>query len=65
MKKTYNPELSQAINQYAHVLAAQSFPSFRVALQERADAMLKEGKSLAETIRTIRTAGGHPKWPSP
>ena len=57
MKKTINPELANAINQQAHILATQSFSTIRVALQEKANALLMEGRSLSDTLRVIRTAG--------
>lgn len=57
MKSRKHPELAQAINRQAHLLAAQSFPSIRMTLEERARAMLKEGYDLEATLRAIRTAG--------
>lgn len=59
MKTKAKPELAQAINRHAHLLAAQSFASIRLALEEQARAMLKAGRSLEETLTAIRTAGQH------
>ena len=59
MKKSFNPELARAINQKAHILAAQSFASIRMTLQEKARALLRQGKSRDETLQAIRTAGMH------
>ena len=57
MKKPSNPQLAQTINRQAHMLAAQSFASIRLTLEEKARAMLKAGKTLDETLTAIRTAG--------
>ena len=57
MKKPSNPQLAQTINRQAHMLAAQSFASIRLTLEEKARAMLKAGKTLDETLNAIRTAG--------
>jgi len=57
MKKQSNPQLAQTINRQAHMLAVQSFASIRMALEEKARAMLKAGKTLEETLSAIRTAG--------
>ena len=65
MKKTFNPELVRAINQQAHILAAQSFAGIRGMLQERALGLLREGKSYEETLRTIRATGRHHETPVP
>ena len=54
MKKSTNPELARTINTQAHSLAAQAFPVIRLALEDKARAMLREGKSLDETLRAIR-----------
>lgn len=54
MKKSSNPELARIINTQAHSLAAQSFPLIRMALEDKARAMLREGKSLDETLQAIR-----------
>ena len=56
MKKTISPELAKAINQQAHHLAAQSFSAIRMALQEKANTLLKDGRSPADILRAIRTA---------
>ena len=63
MKKAFNPELARAINQQAHILAAQSFAGIRGELQEWASVLLKEGKSHKETLRAIREAGLHHETP--
>ena len=65
MKKAFNPELARAINQQAHILAAQSFAGIRLTLQEKTRAMLKDGKSPEETMRAIRGAGVHHQRPEP
>lgn len=57
MKKQANAELASAINRQAHMLAAQSFAAIRMALEEKARALLKAGKSPDETLRAIRSAG--------
>ena len=57
MKRVFKPELAQAINRQAHMLAAQSFAAIRMALEEKARALLKAGTSPDETLRAIRTAG--------
>lgn len=57
MKKQSNPQLAQTINRQAHMLAVQSFASIRMALEDKARAMLKAGKTLDETLNAIRTAG--------
>ena len=57
MKKAFKPELVQAINRQAHMLAAQSFATIRMTLEEKARELLKTGKSPAETLRAIRAAG--------
>ena len=57
MKKAFKPELAQAINQQAHMLAAQSFASIRQTLEEKARALLRAGASPDETLLAIRTAG--------
>ena len=54
MKKSTNPELARTINTQAHSLAGQAFPVIRLALEDKARAMLREGKSLEETLRAIR-----------
>ena len=57
MKNAFKPELARAINQAAHILAAQSFASIRLQLQEKARALLREGKGKDETLRAIRLLG--------
>lgn len=57
MKKAFKPELAQAINKQAHMLAAQSFASIRMALEDKARELLKSGKDPKETLRVIRMAG--------
>ena len=57
MNKAFKPELAQAINQQAHMLAAQSFASIRQTLQEKARSLLRAGASPDETLLAIRTAG--------
>jgi hypothetical protein len=56
MKKAFKSELAQAINRQAHILAAHSFASFRMALEEKARELLKAGSSPDETLRAIRLA---------
>jgi hypothetical protein len=58
MKKSTNPELARIINTQAHCLAAQSFALIRMALEDKALTMLREGKSLDETLRAIRSTLG-------
>ena len=65
MKKSVNPELARTINQQAHMLAALSFPAIRTTLEEKARAMLKDGRSLEETLREIRVAGLRNETPEP
>lgn len=55
MKKSSNPALARTINTQAHSLAAQAFPVIRLALEEKARAMLRDGKSLEETLLAIRS----------
>ncbi len=57
MKKAFKPELAQAINRQAHMLAAQSFAAIRMQLEEKARTLLKQGTSPDETLRVIRAAG--------
>ncbi len=57
MKKAFKPELAQAINKQAHMLAAQSFATIRMALEDKARELLKSGKDHKETLRAIRMAG--------
>ena len=57
MKKAFKPELAQAINRQAHRLGAQSFAAIRMALEEKARALLKAGKSPNDTLGAIRSAG--------
>ena len=57
MKKSVNPELARTINRQAHMLAALSFPAIRTMPEEKARAMLKDGRSLEDTLREIRAAG--------
>ena len=49
---SFKPELASAINRKAHMLAAQSFASIRVSLEELARSMLKHG-----WLTTITLAG--------
>ena len=65
MKKGFKPELAQAINRQAHTLAAQSFPAIRAKLEEKARALLREGKSPEETMAVILTAGLQHGAPNP
>ncbi len=58
-------ELTQAINQQAHTLAAMSFAAIRLRLREQARAMLKQGKKLDEVLRAIQSAGLHDDTPTP
>ena len=57
MKNAFKPELAQAINRAAHTLAAQSFASIRMALEEKARELLRAGRTPEETLRAIRAAG--------
>jgi hypothetical protein len=57
MKRAFKPELAQAINRQAHMLAAQSFASIRMALEEKARELMRAGTSPDETLRAIRLAG--------
>ena len=58
MKKSSNAELARIINTQAHSLAAQSFPLIRMALEDKARVLLREGKSLDETLRAIQGTVG-------
>lgn len=58
MKKSSNAELARIINTQAHSLAAQSFPLIRMALEDKARVLLREGKSLDETLRAIQSTVG-------
>ena len=49
-----NQEITQAINQQAHTLAAMSFAAIRLKLREQAKAMLKERKPVDEVISAIQ-----------
>ena len=51
-----NSEITQAINQQAHMLTAMSFAAIRLKLREQAKAMLKERKPVDEVIRVIQAA---------
>ncbi len=57
MRARLNPDIARAINQQAHMLAAQSFASIRMALEEKARELLKAGKDGNETVRAIRLTG--------
>jgi hypothetical protein len=50
-------EITQAINQQAHMLTAMSFAAIRLKLREQAKAMLKERKPVDEVIRAIQALG--------
>lgn len=50
-------EITQAINQQAHMLTAMSFAAIRLKLREQAKAMLKERKPVDEVIRVIQAMG--------
>ena len=65
MKKTFTPALARAINQQAHILAAQSFAGIRLTLQEKARMMLRKGRSLEETMHAIRVACDNHGAPEP
>lgn len=65
MKKSFTPELARAINQQAHILAAQSFAAIRMTLQEKARELLKQGRTRDETLQAIRMAGTHHAAPEP
>lgn len=55
MRVKANSEITRAVNQQAHILAAQSFASIRVAIQEKTRELLKAGKTADDVIRAIRT----------
>ena len=55
--KGFTPTLAKVINRQAHTLAAQAFPAIRTKLEEKARAMLREGKSPEETMLAILAAG--------
>ena len=57
MKASDNAELARTINRQAHMLAALSFAAIRTTLEDKARAMLKDGRSLEETLREVRAAG--------
>lgn len=57
MKKQANAELASAINRQAHMLAAQSFASIRVTLEDMARSMLKHGSALEDVLAAVRCAG--------
>jgi len=65
MKKSINPELASTINRQAHMLTALSFPAIRATLEDKARAMLKDGRSLEETLREVRAAGLSNDTPKP
>ena len=65
MKKSINPELASTINRQAHMLTALSFPAIRATLEDKARAMLKDGRSLDETLREIRAARINDAPPTP
>ena len=65
MKNSLNPELASTINRQAHMLAALSFPAIRATLEDKARAMLKDGKSLDDTLREIKVAGLRSGTPEP
>ena len=49
-------ELTQTINETAHLLAARSFNTIRLRLREQARAMLKQGRRPDEVVRAIHEA---------
>ena len=49
-----NSEITQVINQQAHMLTSMSFAAIRLKLREQAKAMLKERKPIDEVIRAIQ-----------
>ena len=57
MKTKANPELARAINQQAFFLAHQSFASIRAAIQEKARALLRDGKSVDEVVSAVSQFG--------
>ena len=57
MKKQANAELASAINRQAHMMAAQSFASIRVILEEMARSMFKHGSTLEDVLAAIRCGG--------
>ena len=59
MKTKAKAELAQAINRQAHLLAAKSFATIRLSLEEQARTMLRGGQSLEETLQAIKLAGLH------
>lgn len=54
MGQLSNPELKRAINRQAQALATQSFSVHRVALEQKARALLADGKTLEQTIAAIQ-----------
>lgn len=65
MKASDNAELARTINRQAHMLAALSFAAIRTTLEDKARAMLKDGRSLEETLREVRAAGINHAPPTP
>ena len=65
MKASDNAELARTINRQAHMLTALSFPAIRATLEDKARTMLKDGRSLDETLREIRAAGINDAPPTP
>ncbi|HXE19694.1 MAG TPA: hypothetical protein VN629_08865 [Castellaniella sp.] len=59
MKTSVNAELTKAINRQAHMMAAHSFDAIRVTLENKACALLQEGRSLEEALRAILAADLH------
>jgi hypothetical protein len=55
MRVKANPEIARAINQQAHTLAAQSFASIRAAIQDKTRELLRDGKTVDDVVRAIRT----------
>ena len=57
MNKSSKTELTRAINEQAHMLAAGKFAAIRMTLRELARTHIQGGKTTDETIQAIRAAG--------
>lgn len=58
VRSTQPPNPFQTINRQAHLLTVQSFAAIRARLEEKARALLRDGRSVEETLREIREPPG-------
>ncbi len=65
MRARANPEISRAVNQQAHTLAAQSFASIRAAIQDKARELLRDGKTVDDVTTTWKTPAKYVGYATP